>query len=76
MGSENIKLGSDVVSEFLDSLQGDEAIDADTLAAVHNLFKTGKLSRIRLLHALEALRASPIAQGNNAASEGDAPGDD
>ena len=76
MGSEDIKLGSDVVSEFLDSLQGDEAIDADTLAVVHNLFKTGKLSRIRLFLALEALRASPIAQGNNAPSEGDAPGDD
>lgn len=76
MGSEDIRSGSEVVSEFLDSLQGEEAIDADTLAAVHNLFKTGKLSRIQLLRALEALRASPIAQGNNAASEGDAPGDD
>lgn len=64
MASENIKSGSEVVKEFLDSLQDDGAIDADTLAAVYDLFKTGKLSRIRLLRALEALRASAIAQGN------------
>ncbi len=76
MGSEDIKSGSEVVSEFLDSLQGDQAIDADTVAAVHDLFKTGKLSRFRLSSALERLRASAIAQGNNAASVGDAPGDD
>lgn len=76
MGSEDIKSGSEVVSEFLNSLQGDEAIDSDTLASVHDLFEMNKLNRNRLFGALEALRASTIAQGNNAASEGDAPGDD
>lgn len=76
MSSEDIKSGSEVVSEFLDSLHGDEAIDADTLTAVHELFKTGKLSRTRLLRALEKLRASDIAQRNHAAFEGKARGND
>ena len=76
MGSEDIKSGSEVVSEFLGLLHGDEVIDADTLAAVGDLFKTGKLTRSRLLGALDALRASATTQATNAASEGDAPSHD
>lgn len=76
MGSGDIKSGSAIVSEFLDSLQGDEAIDADTLTAVRDLFKTDKLSRIRLLGALEAKRANAIAQRNPTVSQADAPGND
>jgi hypothetical protein len=76
MDSKIIKSGFEVVREFLDSLRGDKTIDADTLAAVHDLFETGKLSRTRLLVALEALRVSAIAQRNSTPSEGDVPGDD
>ena len=76
MSSEDIKSGPEVVSEFLDSRHGDEAIDADTLTVVHELFKTGKLSRTRLLHALKELRASAIAQRNHATFEGEARDDD
>ena len=57
MPAEKIKSGSQVVSEFVKSLQGDETIDKDTLGALRDLFQTGKLSKIRLLDSLEALRA-------------------
>ena len=62
MASEEIKSGTQVVSEFLASLQGDATIDTGTLGAVHDLFETGKLNRTQLLNALEALRAKAVAQ--------------
>jgi hypothetical protein len=49
MPSEEIKSGSQVVSEFLELLQGDQNIDGDTLDALRNLFKTQKLTKTRLL---------------------------
>jgi hypothetical protein len=61
MASEEIKTGTQVVSKFLESLQGDETIDADTLGVVHQLFKTGNLKKTQLLNALEAVRAKAIA---------------
>ena len=60
MASEEIKTGTQVVSEFLESLQGDESIDADTLGAVCDLFKTGKLSKMQLLKSLEVLRVKAV----------------
>jgi len=62
MASKEIKTGTQVVSEFLESLQGHETIDADTLGALHHLFKTGKLNKTQLLNALEPLRAKTVAQ--------------
>jgi hypothetical protein len=75
MASEVIKSGPQVVSEFLDSLQGDESIDKDTLSAVHELFEAGKLTKTRLLNSLEALRAGMAAKDVHAAVEG-VPDDD
>lgn len=76
MPAEEIKSGSQVVSEFVKSLQGDETIDVDTLGALRDLFQSGILSKIRLLDALEALRAKPIAQDTGPMSGKDASGDD
>lgn len=75
MAPEDIKYGPQVVSEFLDSLQGDESIDKDTLSAVYELFEAGKLTRTRLLNSLEALRAGRAAKDVDAAVEG-VPDDD
>ena len=76
MSAEEIKSGPQVVSEFVKSLQGDETIDTDTLSALHDLFQSGMLSKIRLLDALEALRTKPIAQDTGSVSGKDPLGDD
>jgi hypothetical protein len=69
MSSEDIKSGSQVISELLDSLQGDQDIDADTLTAVRELFEVGALSRTRLLSSLAALRTKAVALPVNAAPD-------
>lgn len=75
MASEDIKTGSEVVSEFLESLQGDESIDADTLDALRDLFKLGKLSKTQLLKSLELLR-NKVAVPDAELPGGDTPGHD
>jgi hypothetical protein len=69
MTSEDIKSGSQVISELLDSLQGDRDIDAATLTAVRELFEVGALSRTRLLSSLAALRTDAVALAANAAPD-------
>ena len=67
MGSEDIKTGSEVVTDFLESLQGDESIDADTLSVLWDLFESGRLSKTQILKSLEAVRAmAPEVPGSNA----------
>lgn len=70
MPSEEIKTGSQVVSEFLESLQGEQNIDGDTLDALRSLFKTQKLTKTRLLKSLEEQRGKAVAR------ESGAPGQD
>jgi hypothetical protein len=67
MTSEDIKSGSQVISEFLDFFQGGDDIDAGTLAAVRELFEAGTLSRNRLLSSLATLRSDAIALATSAA---------
>ena len=76
MSSEKIKSGSQVVSDFLKSLQDSSDMDPDTLASVRTLFKEGKLTKTRLIGSLEALRTTAIAQRANSASHNDNDGDD
>lgn len=76
MASEQFKSGSQIVSEFLDSLQGNNAVDARTLAAIRDLFEAGRLTKTRLLNALEALRVDAIAEGNLVAPDEDTSSDD
>jgi len=52
-----IKSGLQIVDEFLDSLNEQDSIDASTLAAVRELYKSGKLTRTRLLQVLEQARS-------------------
>lgn len=56
MGTEEIKSGAEVVSEFLASLKGNKTIDAKTLDAVQTLAESKKLSKAQLLRALETSR--------------------
>jgi|307.fasta_scaffold1027870_1 hypothetical protein len=56
MASDEIKLGSQVVFEFLDSLANNSAIDSGTLATIRDLFHSGKLSKVQLLRSFEELR--------------------
>jgi hypothetical protein len=60
MASEEIKTGSQVVTEFLESLQEDLNVDGATLAALRELFKTQKLTKTRLLRVLEEQRAKAV----------------
>ncbi len=73
MSSEDIKSGSQVISEFLVSLQRDENIDAGTLTAVRELFAVGKLSKTHLLNSLATLRTDAVSRANNAKPEVDGP---
>lgn len=66
MTSDDIKSGSQVISEFLDSLQHDQDIDPGTLTAVCELFEAGKLSRTRLLSSLAAFRSDAVALATKA----------
>ncbi len=75
MASDQIKSGVEVVTDFLESLQGDKDIDADTLGAVRELFDAGKLTKTRLQNSLDELRATAIAGGGDPGAK-DAPGDD
>jgi hypothetical protein len=75
MTSEDIKSGSQVISELLDSLQGDQDLDAGTLTAVRELFEAGTLSRTRLLGSLAELRTA-VALATNAAPDVDEPDND
>ena len=60
MSSEEIKSGTQVVTDFIESLQGDETVDAPTLNATRDLFKLGKLNKTQLLKALDALRTRAV----------------
>jgi hypothetical protein len=75
MTSENIRSGSQVIIEFLVSLQGDENVDVGTLTEVRELFEAGKLSKTRLLNSLATLRTD-AAQRNNAVPKIDNSDDD
>jgi hypothetical protein len=66
MSSEDIRTGSQVVTDFLESLQGKDDIDAATLNAASDLFKLGKLNKIQLLKSLDALRAQAVQDDSGA----------
>lgn len=69
MAADSIKKGSEVVSEFLASLEGNNAIDPDTLNTIRDLFHSGKLSKTQLLRALERRRENAVAQGSGTEEE-------
>ncbi len=62
MATEKIKVGSEVVTDFLATLPGDKAIDARTLEAVQALLESNKLGKQQLLRTLEKIRDAEVAQ--------------
>lgn len=76
MTSEDIKSGSQVIRELLDSLQGDRGIDAGTLSVVRELFEASTLTKTRLLNSLAVLRTDAVALAINPAPDVDEPDDD
>jgi hypothetical protein len=61
-----IKSGHKVVDEFVDTLCAGESLDALTIASVGELHKTNKLTKTRLLQALEIDRSRPLSIPNTA----------
>jgi hypothetical protein len=59
MGSPPIKSGAEVVLEFLDSLQSNTTLDPNVVAAIQELQRQGKLTKVRLLQALADQRKEP-----------------
>ena len=55
-----IKSGTDIVNDFLKSLEGDCDIDADTLEAVRHLVSSESFTFTRLLQRLESLRKAHL----------------
>lgn len=53
MTDSEIRSGSKVIADFLDSKKDDKAIDADTLSSVRRLFDSKKLTKTQLLRALQ-----------------------
>lgn len=60
MANETVKTSSQVITEFLDALAKDKALDADTMAAVGALRKDDDLSKIKLLRKLEEARKTTL----------------
>jgi hypothetical protein len=52
MGSSPIQSGIEVVREFLDLLSSNTALDPNVVAAIQELQRQGKLTKVRLLQAL------------------------
>ena len=57
MADSAIKSGPEIVSEFLETLEQNESLDAQTVASIKKLQQTGNLTRVRLLQALEQARS-------------------
>ena len=62
MVSKDIKSGAEVVSDFLDSLQDNNAIDPDTLNAIRDLFQSGNLTKQQLVRALGKLQDKSLSE--------------
>jgi len=60
MAEDNIKLGAEIISDFLTSLKDDQSIDTQTLSVVESVVLSGKLGRQQLLRALEKIREAEL----------------
>ena len=54
--NNEIKSGKEILTEFFSGLEKDESLDSDTVAAITELFKDGKLSDKSVANALRELR--------------------
>ena len=61
MSSTPIKPGTDIVNDFLTSLESDSDIDADTLEVIRQLVSSESLTATRISQGLEFLRKAALA---------------
>lgn len=54
--NEEIKSGNEILTEFFADLEKEKELDSDTVSAVLNLYKEGKLSVTNIANALSDLR--------------------
>ena len=54
--SSEMKSGKEILTEFFSDLEKDDSLDSDTVAAVTQLYKDGKLSDRNIANALSQLR--------------------
>ena len=57
MADSAIKSGLEIVNEFLETLEQNELLDAQTVASIKQLQQTGNLTKVRLLQVLEQMRS-------------------
>lgn len=69
MHSDDIKSGKEIIAQFLASLNTNDGIDAGTLKAIGDLIKSEKLSKTKLLRALEESRESAHEVGESDQAE-------
>jgi hypothetical protein len=53
----SIQTGPEIVSLFLESLEGDFSFDPNTVACIRDLSRAEKLTKTRLMQALERVRS-------------------
>ncbi len=56
MMSTEIKSGKEILDEFFEDIKTDEKLDQDVAAAIVVLYKSGKLTDIKLTNTLSQLR--------------------
>lgn len=54
--NEEIKSGKEILTEFFADLENEKELDGDTVSAVLNLYKEGRLSVTNIANALSDLR--------------------
>ena len=54
--NEEIKSGNEILTEFFADLENEKELDSDTVSAVLNLYKEGRLSVTNIANALSDLR--------------------
>ena len=65
MAEVGIKSGEEVVSEFLEAIEGNAAVDPDTLSAIQTLRSESKLSKVALLKSLQTHRERGNTNGKD-----------
>ena len=54
--NEEIKSGNEILTEFFADLENEKELDSDTVSAVLNLYKEGRLSVTNIANTLSDLR--------------------
>ena len=63
--STEIKSGKEILDKFFEDIKSDEELDQDTVAAIVDLYESGKLSDRNLTNTLSELREDKSNGENN-----------